>query len=351
MGASRSPLVSVVIPVYNGQEVIAEAIRSVLAQTYDNFHLTIANNCSTDRTAQIAEEFAAQDDRVTVYNATEFVSVVGSHNRAFTLIAEDAKYCKILGADDWLLPNCLAELVRVAEAYPTIGMVTSYVQTNLGEVLFDGLPYPSTFLSGRDACRAYLLRGVYAFGGPSTSLIRAEILRETRPFYNPLNYHGDVEAYLNLLQKYDFGFVHQVLSFICRGEKSGTTAFLDRVNSYRAEAVDELTRFGPAYLTTEEQHRRLRQAWHEYYKMLAEGALSFQGKEFWDYHLRGFLPSLGYSISRARIAGYVVLGIADKIFNPLRSTQHLMRRLSRASKPAEKPAPVRTAPVMKPLTR
>ena len=137
MGASRSPLVSVVIPVYNGQEVIAEAIRSVLAQTYDNFHLTIANNCSTDRTAQIAEEFAAQDERVTVYNATEFVSVVGSHNRAFTLIADDAKYCKILGADDWLFPNCLAELVRVAEAYPTIGMVTSYVQTDSGGVLFE----------------------------------------------------------------------------------------------------------------------------------------------------------------------------------------------------------------------
>ena len=46
MGASRSPLVSVIIPVYNGKEVIADAIRSVLAQTYDNFHLTIANNAA-----------------------------------------------------------------------------------------------------------------------------------------------------------------------------------------------------------------------------------------------------------------------------------------------------------------
>src|SRR5262249_9496423 len=280
MGASRSPLVSVVIPVYNGQEVIADAIRSVLAQTYDNFHLTVANNCSTDRTQQIAEEFASRDERVTVYNATEFVSVVGSHNRAFTLVDEDAKYCKILGADDWLYPNCLSELVRVAEAHPTVGMVTSYVQTAAG-VLFDGLPYPSTFLTGREVCRLYLLSGVYAFGGPSTSLIRADVLRESRPFYNPLNYHGDVEAYLTLLQTRDFGFVHQVLSYIRRGEKSATTAFLDRVNSYRAEAVYELTKFGPAYLSDEERDRRLRQAWHEYYKMLADGALSFQGQEFW----------------------------------------------------------------------
>ena len=74
-------------------------------------------------------------------------------------------------------------------------------------------------------CRLNLLNGVYAFGGPSTSLLRVGVLRENRPFYNPLNYHGDVEAYLTLLQTHDFGFVHQVLSYIRRGENSATTAF------------------------------------------------------------------------------------------------------------------------------
>jgi len=98
MASSGLPLVSVVIPVYNGQDTIADAIRSVLAQTYSNFDLTIANNCSTDGTAAIAEDFARKDPRVRVYHAQDFVSVVDSNNRAFTLISEDAKYCKILGA-------------------------------------------------------------------------------------------------------------------------------------------------------------------------------------------------------------------------------------------------------------
>src|SRR6516162_7916557 len=110
MMRSSSPFVSVVIPVYNGQDVIATAIRSVLAQTYDNFELIVANNCSTDGTAAVAEEFARRDPRVRVYNATEFVSVVDSHNRAFTLISDDAEYCKIIDSDDWLFPNCLAEM-------------------------------------------------------------------------------------------------------------------------------------------------------------------------------------------------------------------------------------------------
>src|SRR5690242_5504026 len=123
MTSSRSPLVSVVIPVYNGERFIADAIRSVLAQTYDNFELTIANTCSTDRTAAIAEEVARNEPCVRVYSATEFESVVDSHNRAFSLISDDAVYCKVLGADDLLFPNCLSETVRVAEANPTVGIV------------------------------------------------------------------------------------------------------------------------------------------------------------------------------------------------------------------------------------
>src|SRR5438105_3382138 len=93
------PKVSVVIPVYNGERLIATAIRSVQAQTYTNWDLTIGNNRSTDRTLAIAEEFAARDPRIRVVTYPNHVNVVESHNTAFTLIADDAKYCKILGAD------------------------------------------------------------------------------------------------------------------------------------------------------------------------------------------------------------------------------------------------------------
>ena len=123
------------------------------------------------------------------------------------------------------------------------------------------------------------------------------------------------------------------------------------MNSNLAEAVYELTKFAPAYLSAEERDRRLRQAWHEYYKMLADGALSFQGEEFWDYHLRQFLPSLGYSISHSRLSAYVLLRIADRIFNPLRTMQHVVRRLSNASTGVEEPVPTRATAVMKPLIR
>ncbi len=336
------PLVSVVIPVYNGEEFLREAIRSVLAQTYPNLDLTIGNNRSTDGTLAIAEEFAAADPRVRAVTYPEFVSVVDSHNMAFTLASPDAKYIKILGADDWFFPHCIEEMVRVAEAHPTVGMVASYVLAGR-RVAWAGLPYPSTFISGREVCRLRLLENVKVFGGPSSSLLRADVVRAKTPFYNPLNYHGDTEAYLELLKEHDFGFVHQVLSYLRKGEDSRTTAYLERVDSYPAADVDEVSKFGPVYLTAEEHRTKLKEVWKSYYAFLGRAVLEFRGREFWHYHLV-HVRQMGYPLSRARIALHAVYRLADIVFNPLRTLRGLVRRVGgvvasrRPAPPPERPA-------------
>ena len=344
MSSSGSPLVSVVIPVYNGERFIADAIRSVLAQTYDNFELTIANNCSTDRTAAIAEEFARNDPRVRVYNATEFVSVVDSHNRAFSLISDDAVYCKVLGADDLLFPNCLSETVRVAEAHPTVGMVAALFL--LGSRVNAGAPFPKTFFSGREICRLRLLNGVKLFGAPCTSLFRASVVRAKRPFYDPVRFHGDTDACMSILQHHDFGFVYQVLSYSRHGEGSPTTAYLDRVNSYPAAALDEVLRWGPVYLTPDEYAQQLRAVTHEYYTLLARRFFELGSREFWDFHLN-FARTIGYRINGARFGLYAAMRVVDVALNPLRTTVNVTRRLSellrangQSSEKAPAPSPV-----------
>ena len=225
-------------------------------------------------------------------------------------------------------------------------MVTSYVLSG-ARIGWDGLPYPSTFLSGRDVCRLRLLQGIKVFGGPSASLIRASILREKRPFYNPLNYHGDTEAYLDLLQHHDFGFVHQVLSYNCKGEKSRTTSYLERVNSYPAADVDEMTKFGPIYLADRERAARLREVTGEYYRFLARSVLEFRGREFWHYHLTHF-KAMGYSLSYPRLALYVLDRIADLIFNPKRTIERALRRVSGGLEGVSRPS---VAAPVKPATR
>jgi len=325
MAPTDQPLVSVMTPVYNGEKLLAECVRSVLGQTYSNFEYTIVNNCSTDRTLEIAEIFAKQDSRIRIHNNSEFLSVVDNHNNAFRLVPDRAKYCKVVGADDWLFPRCIAEMVKVAEEYPTVGMVSSYVLDG-SHVAWDGLPYPSTFTKGRDICRMRLLKGLKVFGGPSNSLLRTSVVKKRQPFYTVGNYHGDTEAYLGLLQEYDFGFVHQVLSYNTRGEDSRTTAFLRRVNSYVVADIEELMRFGPIYLTEEERALHLREAMKVYYKFLAQSLLEFRNKEFWDYH-RDRMRNLGVGIDRVRLSRYLLSRLVDAILNPKRTIEGVMRRV------------------------
>jgi glycosyltransferase involved in cell wall biosynthesis len=333
MAGSAEPLVSVLTPVYNGEKFLAGCIRSVLAQTYRNFVYIIVNNCSTDRTLEIAESFAKQDSRIRIHNNTEFLNVVDNHNKAFTLIPEEAKYSQNVDADDWIFPHCLSEMVKVAEQYPTVGMVTSYVLCG-SRIGWTGLPYPSTFVKGTDICRSRLLKGLKVFGGPSASLLRASVVKEMQPFYKVGNYHGDTEAYLDLLQRHDFGFVHQVLSFNREGgDDSPTTGFLQRVNSYLVADIEELERFGSIYLTKEERDARMREATNRYYKFLADCFLLGETKEFWNYH-RSRLRLMNMDISRPRLARFVLYRLIDAALNPKRTIEVLWKRVSRRARPS-----------------
>jgi glycosyltransferase involved in cell wall biosynthesis len=123
---TQSPLVSVVTPVYNGESYLCECIESVLAQTHPHWDYTIVNNCSTDRTLEIAHEYAARDPRVRIWKSKTFVRVEQNYNNAFRQISPESKYCKVVAADDWLSPGYLEKMVGLAERHPTVGIVGAY---------------------------------------------------------------------------------------------------------------------------------------------------------------------------------------------------------------------------------
>lgn len=341
MNTATQPKVSVVIPVYNGERMLSNAIRSVQAQTYQNWELTIGNNCSTDRTLAVAQEFAASDPRIKVYTYPKHVTVVDSHNTAFTLIADDAKYVKILGADDAFLPNCIEELVKVAEMHPSVGMVTSYFLVGRH---VHGLPLPrfTQCMPGREFVRLRLL-GMKGTGNPSVSLIRADIVRKTKPFYNPRNYAGDVEAYLDLLRDYDLGFSPHVLTLLRADDDSRTTAYLDRVDSYHAVNLHEVTKFGPEFLGPEEFEVRLKEVTQDYYRMLGHACIPPRKAEFWDYHLR-YVKEMGHPLSYPRIGLHAVLRLLDMICNPKRTIESMLGKIWKKiqSAPAPSGSPLST---------
>ncbi len=309
------PLVYVMTPVYNGEAYLRECIESVMAQTYSNWVYTIVSNCSTDRTLEIAEEYAARDRRIRIYKNRSFLRVIENHNLAFSLIPPKSKYCKPLMADDWLFPECLSEMVCVAEQNPFIGLVCANAP-GYGRPAhthtFDG----TNVMRGRDICRATLLGGPQVFGTPTTQLIRADLIRKRQPFYNASNLHSDVEACFDILQESDFGFVHQVLTFIRVHETSITS----QVEALESILVGELTmsvKFGPVYLTEQEQKETLECQFLHYYRALAKHFLGHREPQFWEFH-RQKLGQLGYSLDKRKLTLAVLRTILDQLLWPYR---------------------------------
>jgi glycosyltransferase involved in cell wall biosynthesis len=247
--AQQQPLVSIVTPVHNGADYLRECIDSVLAQTYENWEYVIVENCSTDRTLEIAREYEARDARIRVTAPPDFVGAVENANRAMREISADSKYTKVLHADDWLFPECLERMVELAEANPSVGIVSAY-RLEETRVTLTGLPHSISVLPGHEICRSTLLGHPYPylFGAPSSLLIRSDLVRGRDPFYNVDNpFQDDQEACYEVLRTSDLGFVHQVLTFTRRDEAS-PFSFYRRAGAQLPGHINLFLKYGPEYV-------------------------------------------------------------------------------------------------------
>src|SRR5262245_53440235 len=96
---SRTPRVSIGLPVYNGQAFLEPAIASLLAQTFEDFELVLVDNASTDRTTEICRGFAARDSRVRHHVNPKNIGGGPNFNLAFDL-ASAAPLFKWAAHDD-----------------------------------------------------------------------------------------------------------------------------------------------------------------------------------------------------------------------------------------------------------
>ncbi|GJQ51047.1 MAG: glycosyltransferase family 2 protein [Candidatus Kuenenia stuttgartiensis] len=300
MNLIPEPLVSVLTPVYNCEKYLAACIESVLGQTYKNWEYVIVNNCSTDKTLEIIENYAKKDKRIRIYNTIQLLNVIQNHNYGFSLISPGSKYCKVVQADDWLFTDCIMKMVEVAEAHPTVGIVGSY-RLEESWVTCDGLPYPSTVVSGMELCRSRLLGGPYVFGSPTTLLIRSDLIRSRKLFYNENNLHADYEVCYEVLKDFDFGYVHQVLTFTRRHNETETT-FARRLNTYILGELIILKKYGHVFLSKQEYDTSLKNRLRGYHEFLGKTIFlpNRKRKEIWDYHKKA-LKELGLSISYIKL--------------------------------------------------
>ncbi len=299
MDEQSEPLVSVVTPVYNGAPYLAECLESVLAQTYTNWEYIIVNNCSTDRTLDIAHRYAHHDARIHIYNNDEFLHVLANWNQALRHMSAASRYCKVVHADDWLFPECIRSMVHVAETHPSVGIVGAYrLQGN--RVGLAGIPYTQTVISGQELGRSALfhigrLEGLWLFGSPTSTLFRSNLIRSRDAFYNESNLHADTEACIDLLRDVDFGFVHQVLTYT-RLHHDAITPISKKLQTHIPGEMQILLNYGPDYLNNSEYIRCLKNKIQQYYIFLGRSIFRFRDRVFWKYHIK-FHAEVLHSVS------------------------------------------------------
>jgi len=117
----QKPIVTVAIPVYNGERFIKQAIDSVLNQTYKDFVLKIFDNCSTDRTSKIINSF--NDERIGYIKNEKNIGMLSNWKKA--LDSASTRYVALLFSDDFYKPMFLEKTIKVFENNPKIAIVSA----------------------------------------------------------------------------------------------------------------------------------------------------------------------------------------------------------------------------------
>ena len=325
------PFVSVVTPFYNTAPYLAECIESVLAQQYGNFEFILSDNCSNDGSREIIEPYAARDARIRYIRHDTFVNQVQNYNRALRYISEHSRYCKVVQADDWIFPECLARMVAVAESSNSIALIGAYGQIE-ERVHFHGLPLGSAVFGGKEVCRKFWAEELYVFGSPTCVLYRSDLVRARPDFYDETCPLEDADVCFELLKDRDFGFVHQVLTFT-RRQADSIHSELGRYDQRPLLGLMTIRRHGQAHLEPDEYARLRDSLSRGYHRSLGTNIVHGTGlsKGFWRFHRQG-MRCCSFQPSWAIVAGYAIAAVLDLLLNPKSTAEELWRRWRRQSR-------------------
>ncbi len=118
---TQKPLVSIVLPTYNGARYLSQSIQSCLDQTYTNWELIIVDDCSTDETPAVIAEYAVSDERICTIRHETNKRLPGALNTGFEAARGD--YFTWTSDDNTYRPAALDEMVTFMETHPDVGMV------------------------------------------------------------------------------------------------------------------------------------------------------------------------------------------------------------------------------------
>lgn len=200
---SKYPLVSVLMPAYNAEKYIVDAINSILHQTYQNFELIILNDASTDKTKQIVTSYTKKDKRIIILSHKKNMGIPVTRNKLMQ--HAKGKYIAWQDADDISQPDRLIMQVIFLEKHPQVGIVGGFLQYFHDNALGDIRKYDAD----DTALREKIFR--YSPVAQPVAMMRKKAVDEIG-LYNVLyKVAQDLDFSFRIGEKYQFANIQKVL--------------------------------------------------------------------------------------------------------------------------------------------
>jgi hypothetical protein len=247
-------------------------------------------------------------------------------NMAFSKVPAASRYFKVVCADDWILPQCLSKMVDFATSHPSVGILCCHQESG-SQVRWQELPPSVTKLSGREACRLALLKGLKLFGAPTAFLYQSDLLRLGKPFFPNNRPHSDTSACYEFLEYCDYGVVHEILA-VERVHAEQISSHIEPFAAGEVAYLEVLLEYGPRYLTETELRSRRREVVDGYYRFLGGALLKLRSSAFWDFQ-RSRLKELGCELEWARVINAAIAKSFREVRNPvvaMRKALSVLRR-------------------------
>jgi glycosyltransferase involved in cell wall biosynthesis len=226
MTTGNSPLLSVCVPVYNGERYLEESLNSVLSQDFTGFELVVVDDCSTDESASIIEH--CRDQRLRTSFNEQRLGLVGNWNRCLEL--SRGRFVSLFHQDDVMQPHNLKSKVELLERYPKAGMAYSDVKiigadgrVEMDHWFFSIGLHSDKIIPGMDFF-VKLISGFNFVCCPSV-VVRKECFTQLGTFDPRLPFTADWEMWLRIALHFDVAYLQTPLVHYRRHDSNETRRF------------------------------------------------------------------------------------------------------------------------------
>ncbi|NMB91475.1 glycosyltransferase [candidate division WWE3 bacterium] len=212
--SENKPLVSVIMPAYNAEKYISEAIESILNQTFKDFEFIILDDGSADITWEVINSYALKDSRIISVKNESNLGIVASRNKGLKI--SRGKYIIWADSDDISLPTRIEKQVGLMEKDVSIGICGSYIQS-----FYNGINKGIRKYSTSDE---HLRKNIFRYSpvAQPAAIIRKECFEKVGIYNTKYEVSQDLDMSFRIGEKYKFANVPEVLLRYREHSKSAT---------------------------------------------------------------------------------------------------------------------------------